>query len=258
MFFFSIDIFTLFYHQFLFLIQCFLFNYYVVVVFAFRLQDACGVVIQEALKFYQLRDERKPRSLEHNLIWDELSRDYQEILTPFLTSRYIYIHPVEEHQQPGKAEEPPVLFGEPPLCTYSDWIRTWTATMIGRITPATVTTNFFRQCTYLVHDDLSRCLVLLPYIVLYLLLHCDMKEKALLRVEMTAVLRYADSLMIFQLINQSINRSINRKLAGESFLPSFECKETLFLTIDHSEYFSHPGCSKRQYNYQKRCIFCTL
>ncbi|OQV17014.1 Serine/threonine-protein kinase atr [Hypsibius exemplaris] len=167
-------------------------------------QDACGVVIQEALKFYNLRDDRKSRIEDGNVIWNQLSRDYQEILTPFLTSRYVFVLQDDDEPNPlASNENTTVLFGSTPaLSSYGEWIRAWTVSMIERIPmesknenndpTRSTATKFFKQCVHLVQHDLNRCVALLPYVVLYLLVHCDPKQKEKLFAEMVAALKSED------------------------------------------------------------------
>lgn len=138
----------------------------------FRTQDTFGFIIQETLKFYELNDDDTPTGQERvrhlsSPLWKDLGPDYQEVLSPFLTSKYTVI-PMQDDER-----HPLPIFRPRSSLVFSEWMRDWTVSLIDRITTDTVTSHFFLKCGKLLQTDLNRCLILLPHIVVYLLLFGD-------------------------------------------------------------------------------------
>ncbi|GAV08904.1 ATR [Ramazzottius varieornatus] len=145
-------------------------------------QNTCGVVLQQALFFYGLRDEKGPlsRQMQNSAIWQKLTPDYHEVLMPFLSSKYTV-------RGGGTFEYAKGPFFDS-YTTFEGWIRHWTSSMIDRIDTKTATADFLKRCAVLVEDDVNRSVSLLPYIVLYLMVHCDEAFKQDLAFEITTVL----------------------------------------------------------------------
>ncbi|XP_055348071.1 serine/threonine-protein kinase ATR-like isoform X2 [Paramacrobiotus metropolitanus] len=160
------------------------------------IQDHCGFVIQEALKFYHLNEDYYSTQDFDTELWELLGRgqDYRETLEPFRKTKYTYADDELTQTQlavpsGSTAGVPRPVFGtQGGAASFSMWMRQWTVNLIDSISCQTETANFFRKCGKLLLDDLNRCVILLPHIVAYLLLFESPPVADSIRTEIVTVL----------------------------------------------------------------------
>ncbi|POS87854.1 hypothetical protein EPUL_000219 [Erysiphe pulchra] len=190
------------------------------------LQGFMSYVMQELLEICRFKEICAPiingdnKSSSHHIYlkWISLPGTIQDILTPFLTSKYslkamepkIYEFPIF---QPGKIEK---LQSNKQSSIYIPWLRNFVLNLLG--TPLTEAAKhiFPPLCRAIRIKDLSIASFLLPYLILHVIVSGDEKQRKNIGSELLAVLTY--------------------KLPTDSSVPREDlelCIETVFSVLDY-------------------------
>ncbi|KAI0520945.1 phosphatidylinositol 3 [Xylaria bambusicola] len=144
-----------------------------------RLQGFLSYAIQELLERGDIAEAVKMEGLGKGEVvyrrWCSVSQSAQEILTPFLTSRY-RLMPMSQQ----KIEYP--IFG--PGKTYGNWMRNLTLDCLRRPQNPVAMLLFEPLCRLIRVKDLSIAEFLFPYLIVHMILGEEIKEQ-----ERTAVLQ---------------------------------------------------------------------
>lgn len=185
-----------------------------------RAQGFLGWAMQMYLKACELEPSDNGDNLARQL-WDELPASIQNVLTPFLTSKYT----VQEVRAPEKSQYP--LFG--PGMRHRDWLRTITLDFLHRGSGENVVIVFPIACRIIHGQDASIPAFLLPYAVVNIIVNGIEQDSQDIAMEMNTIL------------SQSLDGH-DRRVQDDIKL----CSQTIFEVLDYMSTWHQQ--KRKQYN----------
>lgn len=126
-----------------------------------RIQDCSAYALQELLTIYKISETSEDESSKK--LWNDFPEHVQEILIPFLTSKYILAtkHDWDNLQKP--------IYCSKKGHTFKDWVSTWTGYLSSKIKVNSKPYEVFKSCSAVINFDTHIAIYILPFVVLHVL-----------------------------------------------------------------------------------------
>ncbi|KAF7269206.1 hypothetical protein GWI33_017672 [Rhynchophorus ferrugineus] len=134
-----------------------------------RNTDRVALAIQEILKVHEISPDQ---SSSRNFMWKKFSESQREVMTPLLSSKYIYVEKYHKYSYP--------LYGSSAGASFQSWLYNWTSDLIMSLPDERK--SLLQNCFPSMQMDKKVLMHFLPYILLHSLLEGseEIDEKSLL------------------------------------------------------------------------------
>lgn len=149
-----------------------------------RIQDTAAFALQELLKTYKIT-EPKAGDRNSGRIWKRFPDHVQEILIPFLSSKYA----LTTNKHDWSKQVTPIYCSEKGH-NFENWVSTWTGYLSSKVKKG-FAREVFLSCSAVIKHNANLALYILPYVVLQVLRDGTPAEISEIHNEITEVLTQA-------------------------------------------------------------------